>query len=347
MMRTTIELISLLVLVLVHGATATFSIAGTDNKTNQVGAAGASCVPVSVYELLYHGVADHGVLVTQANPPSKDSIVYSIGKELLSNETDPKEIIDTITDPAVDNETYTTNVNKIYKGPDVRQYGVVDLMGRAAGYSVSTLKDYYYDFNYTEEKYGYNYTQMNEGGSVESYTFTAQGNIITNDTVPTLVGKFVAADTACDLAGRLFGAVEAVFDAVSQEGGLFMGDVRCVPYPAASAFIHVDNPDGTEFLHIDIIANVSADPESPFIKLKQQYDTWRSNNPCKVEGSPTVPTTVTTPTSAGEAPAQAPAPTATNTSTPTNGSSSAMSRTSVFSDSSYFQLLFSFLLTML
>ena len=257
----------------------------------------------------------------------------------MINDTDHKVIIDTITNPAVDNVTVYTGGNNTgvsYPGPDLRQYGVVNLVGQAAGYSPSTIKDYYKNLNYTEERLGLNYTQMNEGGGVESYTYSAQGNIITEDTVPTLAGKFVAADTACDLAGRLYGSLEAVFDAASQEGGKFMGDVRCVPYPAASAYIHVDNADGTEFLHIDVIGG--AVEESPFIKLKEQYDTWRSNNPCKVEGSPTVPTTVTTPTSVDVAPVQAPSPSA---------SSSAMSWTSGFLDMSFFRLIVSFLVTIL
>jgi hypothetical protein len=42
-------------------------------------------------------------------------------------------------------------------------------------------------------------------------------------------------------------------------------------------FLHVDNPDGTQLVHIDVV-NPDDDPyQDPFIAFEQAYKTWRSN----------------------------------------------------------------------
>ena len=72
---------------------ATYTIAATDSVTRQIGAAGGTCVEGnSLYEINYHGVPNHGVLLTQALPPSPESPVYDLGEALLLNGTDPASL---------------------------------------------------------------------------------------------------------------------------------------------------------------------------------------------------------------------------------------------------------------
>jgi hypothetical protein len=77
----------------------------------------------------------------------------------------------------------------------------------------------------------------------------------------------------CDLADRLMIAVEA--------GGIEgAGDQRCIDdhaTPAAGGFVHVDNPDGTVVVHIDVVGDGTF---NPLLELRQQYDKWRAMNPC-------------------------------------------------------------------
>ena len=83
---------------------------------------------------------------------------------------------------------------------------------------------------------------------------------------------------ACNLVERLFLSLKAVFEA---EGDL-VGDIRCFDTNGASGssvFIHVDNADGTEAIHIE---NSDPDPaENPWPMFKAAYGQWREENPCK------------------------------------------------------------------
>ena len=49
----------------VHHTSATLTIAAADSATGQIGAAGTSCVAVSLYSAAYQGVPGRGLLVTQ------------------------------------------------------------------------------------------------------------------------------------------------------------------------------------------------------------------------------------------------------------------------------------------
>ena len=216
--------LSFMFLLVQHSAVeATFSIAASDRATRQIGAAGASCVEgFSVYEPLYHGVPGHGILITQAAPPPSGSPVYDIGDALLLNGTDPAVIIKTITDPLVDNGTVSlmdyrneTDENT-YNDYQLWQYGCVDLMGKAAGYEDPTLKEFYFDVGYVDESGGgefMNYTQEHMTGTIGTFTYSAQGNIVVDTTVPALVDNFVQGNafsvSDCDLADRLYRAISA------------------------------------------------------------------------------------------------------------------------------------------
>jgi hypothetical protein len=96
-------------------ATSTFTIAAADSSTRQIGASGSSCVNGPLYNVAYHSIPNHGLCMTQGSPPSNPdwdpdatdkSPVYGVIDTLLANDTDPSIIIDTITDPQLDNEKF-------------------------------------------------------------------------------------------------------------------------------------------------------------------------------------------------------------------------------------------------
>jgi len=289
---------------------ATYTIATTNSVTRQIGAAGGTCVKGnSLYEINYHGVPNHGVLLTQALPPSPESPVYDLGEALLLNGTDPAVIIEEITDPLLDKDNVLlvkllNLFNKFlgkatYDYYQLRQYGCVDLMGRAAGYEDPTLKEFYYDTGEIDEMGGgslFNYTQNHMTGTVDTFAYSAQANICTQNTVSTLVDNFVQGNSIggpCDLADRLYRAISAptlmLREAMrTNDTSLMAGDVRCFgnsfggytgpnPQTALTMYLHVDNPDGSELVHIDIV-NPPDDPfADPFIAFEQSYKVWRSN----------------------------------------------------------------------
>ncbi len=221
-------------------AAATYSIVATDTATGQVGGAGTSCVgSMSVY-VIYGSAPGHGAVHAQAsvNEAGRDEAA-----RLLALDTPPADVIASITAPGFDWMASR------------RQYGVVDLSGRAAGYTGSDNGDYADDVQ----------------GTIETFTYSIQGNILTSAAV---LDQAVSAfeGEGCDLADRLMLALEA--GAVGGEG-----DSRCTPggIPSDSAFIHVDLEDGTEYLHISVEGTA---PTSPLLSLRSQYATWRAAHPC-------------------------------------------------------------------
>jgi hypothetical protein len=289
---------------------ATYTIAATDSVTRQIGAAGGTCVEgSSLYEMNYHGVPNHGVLLTQALPPSPESPVYDLGEALLLNSTDPEVIIEEITDPLLDKDNNLLVKllnflgfflgNATYDYHQLRQYGCVDLMGRAAGYEDPTLKEFYYDTGDIDEMGGgslFNYTQNHMTGTIDTFAYSAQANICTQNTVSTLVDNFVQGNSAggpCDLADRLYHAISAptlmLREAMrTNDTSLMAGDVRCFgnsfggntgpnPQTALTMYLHVDNPDGSELVHIDIVNPTDNPYADPFIAFEQSYKAWRSN----------------------------------------------------------------------
>jgi uncharacterized Ntn-hydrolase superfamily protein len=137
-----------------------------------------------------------------------------------------------------------------------RQYGIVDLAGRAAGYSGGMT------LAYAEDRQG----------TLGPITYSVQGNILTSAAV--LDQAVAALPDGCDLPDRLMRALEA--GAANGEG-----DTRCTPdgIPADSAFLQVDRegePAGT-YLVLDVTDTA---PESPVALLRAEYDAWRATHPC-------------------------------------------------------------------
>src|SRR5437762_1296043 len=80
-----------------HAARATYSIAGANTSTRQIGGAATSCIPLtsSVY-ILYGPVPGHGVVHAQA---TFNGTAKSRAMSLLSQNVSPTTIISQITSP--------------------------------------------------------------------------------------------------------------------------------------------------------------------------------------------------------------------------------------------------------
>ncbi len=232
-------------LALTPPAHATYSIVASDSDTGQVGGAIASCVGAFSLSIVYRSVPGAGAVHAQASVgvDGRDRAV-----ELLDLGTPPADIIAEITDPAFD------------PNAAVRQYGIVDLMGRAAGWTGGGTGAYAED----------------RQGGTSLVTVSIQGNILTGDAVLDQAEAAFAA--GCDLADSLMLALEA-----GGENG--EGDSRCTPsgIPADSAFLQVDRPDEPpgSWLSIDVVDTA---PDSPLPLVRAQYDEWRLANPCPAGG---------------------------------------------------------------
>lgn len=103
----------------------------------------------------------------------------------------------------------------------------------------------------------------NSSGSVLSYSYAVQGNLLTGPEVVQAMSMAFEVE-ACDLAERLMASLEA--------GGAQGGDSRCVQSGADGSFLQVDRdgePAGSDLsLKVD---NVDA----PIAELRRRFDNWR------------------------------------------------------------------------
>src|SRR5260370_23501331 len=101
-------------------ARATYSIVASDQMTQQVGGAGTSCVGSLPVRIIYGVAIGHGAVHAQAQ-------ISTAGRDRaalrLRDDVDPSDIIAEITSSSFD------------AFASVRQYGIVDLFGRAAGFT--------------------------------------------------------------------------------------------------------------------------------------------------------------------------------------------------------------------
>jgi uncharacterized Ntn-hydrolase superfamily protein len=224
------------------GAWATYSIVAVDRATRQVGGAVTSCVAPNTVAGVYGSAPGRGAVASQAasNRAGRDRAV-----ELLMTDVAPDQIITTLTSPAFD------------RGAASRQYGVVDMMGRAAGHSGATNGVFSNDVQ----------------GDFEGFTYSIQGNILTGAAVLTQA-QTAFRGQACDLADRLMRALEA-----GAANG--QGDRRCTPAgaPSDSAFIQVDLPGQPvgSYLRLSVVAPRRT---NPLTGLRAQFDVWRRTHPC-------------------------------------------------------------------
>jgi uncharacterized Ntn-hydrolase superfamily protein len=223
-------------------AHATYSIVATDTGTRQVGGATTSCVGTLSVSIVYGSVPGKGAVHAQAQlgGPGKSTAVM-----MLNMNEVPSTIITSIT-----NSSFDGNFQR-------RQYGIVDLMGRSAGFTGTQAQAFADD----------------RQGTIGTFTYSVQGNILTSMAVLDQT-EMAFRTQGCDLADRLMLAIEA--------GALgAQGDSRCTPMgiPSDSAFIQVDRegePAGT-YLRLDVVDTA---PQNPLVMLRQQFDAWRATHPC-------------------------------------------------------------------
>lgn len=274
-------------------AHATWSIAGADTSTGQVGGSGASCIAdLSIREALYNSAPGHGVLLSQAllsSPPDDlPTGPRAVGVQMLMNDSSPQDILDHITQyPSPDSDCdvgYCSGehgsacgddwvecmANPIpwcgCCGGDTRQYGIADLNGRAVGYTGQGVHNQSIAYDGIEAYEGHFSDYIEEG-----IAYSVQGNTVTKETVTNAYSQF---SKGCDLADRLMNALE---------GGAYFGngndgDVRCqeqVESPAFGAFLRVESSDGSYVVDIDVMNDTDA-----INTLRRRYDDWRSSHPC-------------------------------------------------------------------
>jgi MYXO-CTERM domain-containing protein len=235
-------------------AHATYSVAATESTTRQVGGASTSCVGAIDMAVVYGSVPGRGVIHAQSLlDPSRRSISRALG--LLRDGTAPTDVITAITAESFDPRFAE------------RAYGVVDLMGRAAGYGgardVIMVSSGALDLRYREARQG----------RWGSFTYAIQGAALTGRRVldQTEAGFRGA---GCDLPERLMLALEA-----GAENG--EGDHRCFSrgIPSDSAFIEVDEATGEpgSYLRLSVTDTRSV---SAVVRLREQFDLWRRTHPC-------------------------------------------------------------------
>jgi uncharacterized Ntn-hydrolase superfamily protein len=229
-------------------ASATYSIVATDRATRHVGGAVTSCVGPNRVDGVYGSAPGRGAVAAQAasNAAGRDRAV-----QLLRMNASPAQIIAAITSPSFDPRAAS------------RQYGVVDLMGRAAAH--------------TGSQNGFFAGSLQR--QIQTFTYSVQGNILTGRAVLTQAAS--GFDTqACDLPERLMRALET--GAANNQG-----DARCIGSsarsPSDSAFIEVDRPGepAGSYLRLSVVTRNRA---NPLPALRQQFNVWRRTHPCPAPG---------------------------------------------------------------
>lgn len=223
-------------------AHATYSIVAGDPATRQVGGAGTSCIGGSDVYVIYGSVPGVGAVHAQAlfNQNGRNAAV-----QLLGQGQAPAQVVAAITAQGFDGNAAS------------RQYGVVDVSGRSAGFTGTSAQSFADDVQ----------------GSVGGFVYSIQGNILTSSAVLTqAVAAFEA--PACDLAARLMAALEA-------GGANGEGDSRCTGdgIPSDSAFLQVDLPDAPRGSFLSLRVPTSGD-DNPLPLLRAQFDAWRATSPC-------------------------------------------------------------------
>jgi uncharacterized Ntn-hydrolase superfamily protein len=257
------------VLIVLHStALATWSVIAVDKKTGQIVIASATCVPQQAFgsfpakglkdvqAIILPGV---GIAAAQANVDRTRSLQKRIADE-LNRGTDPARIIDML---KAEDSNHPS-----------RQYGIVDLRGRSAGYSGNTNGK----------------QSLDRQGRVDGTDlyFSIQGNILSgDDVVEDAVNAFKQAK------GTLADRVMAAMEAADARGG----DRRCncdsKPDPPAPcdhktahvAYIVVANKgdkmgeglnDGSYFLEIQVTdQDIKPDEnDNPVKTLRMRYDRW-------------------------------------------------------------------------
>jgi len=222
----------------------TYSIVGADTHSHEVGGAGTSCLTGDDVYVIYRGVPGHGALHAQAyySLSARD-----LGAELLGSGATPVDVLDALTLPSFDGNA------------GIRQYGVIDVSGKSAGFTGTGTMPYAGDHQ----------------GSVSHFAYSVQGNILTSAKVLQQAGAAFE-QGGCDLAERLMLALEA--GAHGNEG-----DSRCTGHgiPSDSAFLQIESPQLAEGDYLSLHVASSGD-ENPLPQLRAKLEAWRVQHPCPV-----------------------------------------------------------------
>jgi uncharacterized Ntn-hydrolase superfamily protein len=219
-------------------AMATWSITAVDEKTREVGIAGASCTDF-VFGIA--GVAPGmGVIVAQA---MSNMTAKRLGVKMLLEGASPQAVITAITNPEFDSNF------------SLQQYGVVALgfESKPATYTGADTDGW--------------------KGASPGYGVSVQGNTLTDAKV--VSAALAAFETAAkngraSLADRLMLALEA--------GAANGGDSRCGTQKARSAFILVAKPGDNitaPYLRLNIPGQEEGGA-NPIRLLRKKYDMWLS-----------------------------------------------------------------------
>jgi uncharacterized Ntn-hydrolase superfamily protein len=223
-------------------ARATYSIAAADTRTHATGGAGTSCLHGDDVYVIYGAVPGVGTVHAQAvfEEHTRDE-----GVRLLASGEAPSDVIARLTSPDFDADA------------SLRQYGVVDVTGRSAGFTGADNQAYAADHQ----------------GVAGDFVYSVQGNFLSSRAVIEHASAAFEA-SGCDLPERLLHALEAGAD-----GG--EGDHRCTPdgLPSDSAFLEVDLPDAVPGSYLELRVPSSGD-QSPLPELHAAFDTWRASHPC-------------------------------------------------------------------
>jgi len=257
------------VLVALHANVfATWSVIAVDRKTRQIVIASATCVPQQAFAgfpatglkdiqaIIIPGV---GVAAAQANVDRTRRLQKLIADE-LNKGTDPARIIDML---KTDDQTHAT-----------RQYGIVDLKGRMAGYSGANNGK----------------QSLDRHGRVEGTQvyFSIQGNILAGDDVVDEAAKAFR-----QARGSLTDRVMAAMEAADSRGGDRRCNCKSLPDPPAPcenktahvAYIVAANKsdkmgqglnDGIYFMELQVSdQNIKPDEnDNPVKTLRTRYDRW-------------------------------------------------------------------------
>ena len=259
-------------LVLPAAASATWSVIAVDRATGRIVIASATCVPqgrfagfpaeglMDIQAIVVPGV---GVAAAQAGVDSSRENQRLIYRELQAG-TDPDRILEMLQeDPAIER----------------RQFGIVDLQGRCAGFSGADN--------------GAASLAVADSVPGTEIVFSVQGNILASDEV---VHDAVAAFKAQD--GTLADRTMAAMEAADRAGG----DRRCTcdsePVPEAPcefrtsfvAYLLVadpDDPSGSSYNDGDysLYLNVTDDAlrpgedANPVRTLRMRYEAWKAGSP--------------------------------------------------------------------
>ena len=263
-----IALLVFLPVTLCTNALATWSVIAVDRKTGQVVIASATCVPQQAFAgfpakglkdvqaIIVPGV---GIGAAQANVDRTRRLQKLMGDE-LNRGTDPARIIDMLKAEDANHPS--------------RQYGIVDLKGRAAGYSGA----------------GNGKQSLDRQGRVArtDIYFSIQGNILTGDDV---VEEAVSAFNRA--RGTLADRVMAAMEAADSRGGDRRCNCNTKPDPPAQcdnktahvAYLVVANKgdkigeglnDGRYYLEIQVTdQDIRPDEnDNPVKTLRTRYNRW-------------------------------------------------------------------------